>query len=346
MDTDSKPILFTRSEVSIHNSEASLWVIHSNKVYDITPFVSDHPGGAEWLCKFGGQDITSVMPDRDLHNHSKQAYHILEKLVVGEIIHKEQWTHNAKDSAATDTRDIKLADPSPDFIDPNKPIFTQIWNSSYTREFYLQQVHVPRHIPGPAVFFDNKVLEIFTKTPWYVIPMYWIPIMIVVWNIGLQYTTPDVMYKNYVLGLFVWTLLEYMMHRFIFHFDENIPEGTMAQVVHFTLHGFHHFLPMDSMRLVMPPVLSSTLAIILYYPLSCIIPPGIMHGLTCGVLTMYIVYDETHYWLHHGFFKWNVVKRLKSYHLEHHYRIYKLGFGITSDFWDRVFGTTFEKEPK
>ena len=60
----------------------------------------------------------------------------------------------------------------------------------------------------------------------------------------------------------------------------------------------------------------------------------------------YIMYDITHYVLHHTKLPkyFQTVKRL---HLEHHYKNYELGFGVTSPFWDVVFGTeltnTFEK---
>lgn len=33
------------------------------------------------------------------------------------------------------------------------------------------------------------------------------------------------------------------------------------------------------------------------------------------------------------------MRKLKKYHLEHHYKNYQLGFGVTSWFWDEVFGT-------
>jgi 4-hydroxysphinganine ceramide fatty acyl 2-hydroxylase len=52
----------------------------------------------------------------------------------------------------------------------------------------------------------------------------------------------------------------------------------------------------------------------------------------------YIMYDVTHYSLHHiRLPAW--LKELKTYHLDHHYKNYELGFGVTSKFWDKVFGT-------
>ena len=47
------------------------------------------------------------------------------------------------------------------------------------------------------------------------------------------------------IGNFLWTLLEYMLHRFLFHIDELLPDHPMAILLHFLLHGIHHYVPMD-----------------------------------------------------------------------------------------------------
>ncbi|OMJ11851.1 Ceramide very long chain fatty acid hydroxylase SCS7 [Smittium culicis] len=335
---------YSRSDVSTHNSRDSLWVINNNKIYDISSFNDAHPGGSEWLLKFGGQDVTFVMNDKDLHGHSSHAFNLLDDFLIGQIIETEKWdpySESSDKSSSNPSTASKIGIASDKFIDPNKPIFTQIWNSNFTKEFYLEQVHIPRHTPGTAVYFENSILELLTRTPWWLVPLFWVPIIYIMYTNGLTYTDNTTMLRMFIVGAAIWPMFEYLIHRFVFHVDEYIPEGTLSQVGHFTLHGFHHFLPMDNMRLVMPPVLSSFLAVCLYTPLSFLVPAGIRHGVFCGVVTMYIVYDEVHYWLHHGFFKWNLIKKLKSYHLEHHYREYKLGFGITSDLVDRVFNTTF-----
>ena len=47
------------------------------------------------------------------------------------------------------------------------------------------------------------------------------------------------------LGMLVWTLLEYFLHRFLFHIDDLMPDHPYAITLHFLLHGVHHYLPMD-----------------------------------------------------------------------------------------------------
>ena len=46
---------YTLSEVKAHNTAKSLWVVIKDKVYDVTPFLSEHPGGEETLIEQGGK---------------------------------------------------------------------------------------------------------------------------------------------------------------------------------------------------------------------------------------------------------------------------------------------------
>src|SRR5690606_37080935 len=65
----------------------------------------------------------------------------------------------------------------------------------------------------------------------------------------------------FLLGLAVWTLSEYLLHRFVFHFA---PKGKFMDRIHFIFHGVHHDYPRDRLRLVMPPSASIPMAVILY----------------------------------------------------------------------------------
>ncbi|KAF9044844.1 hypothetical protein BDZ89DRAFT_1008363 [Hymenopellis radicata] len=48
----------TLQQVSEHNSTASCWVIINNKVYDVTEFLSEHPGGGNIILKYAGKDAS------------------------------------------------------------------------------------------------------------------------------------------------------------------------------------------------------------------------------------------------------------------------------------------------
>lgn len=48
-----------------------------------------------------------------------------------------------------------------------------------------------------------------------------------------------------LLGMFSFSLLEYILHRFLFHSENYLLDNPMIRYVHFTLHGIHHMLPVD-----------------------------------------------------------------------------------------------------
>lgn len=70
-----------------------------------------------------------------------------------------------------------------------------------------------------------------------------------------------------VLGIFLWTLLEYSLHRWVFHLDAANQSGGVC-TFHFLLHGLHHKVPFDPYRLVFPPFPATIIASIVYIPLQ------------------------------------------------------------------------------
>ncbi|KAJ1832112.1 fatty acid alpha-hydroxylase [Coemansia sp. RSA 2711] len=334
---EAKQREYSRAEVAKHDSAASLWVVRGNQVFDLTSFHTDHPGGSDVLMQFGGQDITEAMRDATIHTHAIQAYRVLKDFYIGEITADERQDY-ADSGLGRDEMECVEEDK---FLDLTRPLVMQMWNSKFTRDFYIREVHKAHHLPQPAVFFENRFLEAFTRTPWWVIPLYWCPILATLLVLGARYEPFNVMLVGFAFGLVSWTLMEYSIHRFIFHYDENIPEGMLAQMAHFLLHGVHHYLPMDPLRLVMPPALSTFLGLNILGLLCLVFTPGMVHAVAAGLTAGYVMYDECHYWLHHGTSANKYLCQLKTYHLRHHYKDFKAGFGITSDFWDNIFGTQF-----
>ena len=114
----------------------------------------------------------------------------------------------------------------------------------------------------------------------------------------------------------------------------------MAITLHFLLHGVHHYLPMDKYRLVMPPTLFLALATPFWKLAHTIFSFNWYMGTAvfCGGVFGYVVYDLTHYFLHHAKLP-AFYQDTKKWHMQHHFMDYENGFGVTSRFWDRVFGT-------
>lgn len=84
--------LYTREEVAKHTESNDLWLIISNKVYDLTSFLDKHPGGEEVLLGQGGKDGTEVFEDI---GHSSDARQMMESYKVGEVVESQRTTGNA-----------------------------------------------------------------------------------------------------------------------------------------------------------------------------------------------------------------------------------------------------------
>ncbi|KAJ1659442.1 fatty acid alpha-hydroxylase [Dispira simplex] len=338
----SPTLEFTPQEVGTHNHRDSLWVTYLGKVYDITTFAEDHPGGIDYILEFAGEDIGEVMKDPAFHHHSESAYELLSEYCIGTLkgangisCSPRQETH-----ALVDT-DIQADYKTEHFLDLSRPLFLQMLRSNFTKEFYMEQVHKPRYLSYPAPFFGrDSYFELLSMTPWYVVPVLWLPrVAWYAWH-GYDIIQSWTTVASYmVLGLVLWSLLEYVLHRFVFHIEKLLPDHPLALTLHFTLHGVHHYLPMDRLRLVMPPALGFVLAYPLLQMGFAAFPPGIANALIAGTISGYIGYDLTHYYLHHGCPFFQHLRAMKTYHLAHHYKNFNLGFGVTVKIWDRFFGT-------
>lgn len=140
----------------------------------------------------------------------------------------------------------------------------------------------------------------------------------------------------FLAGVLIWTLLEYIIHRYIFHYE---PRSRWGRRLHFMVHGVHHDYPQDATRLVMPPSVSIPLAVLFYFAFSLVLGrfgPAVSAGFAFG----YVCYDSIHYATHHFAMSGGVGRWLKQYHLRHHYRDDHTGYGVSSPLWDYVFGTT------
>jgi sterol desaturase/sphingolipid hydroxylase (fatty acid hydroxylase superfamily) len=145
-----------------------------------------------------------------------------------------------------------------------------------------------------------------------------------------------------VCGIAIWSLVEYTMHRFVFHYE---PKSSWGKRLHFMVHGVHHDYPQDASRLVMAPIVSLPLAAI-FYGLFYLIFGQHTPAAFAGLLIGYLFYDMLHYATHHLPMKSGVWLFLKRYHLRHHYQDDHAGYGVSSPVWDHIFGTTSERGQK
>ncbi len=184
--------------------------------------------------------------------------------------------------------------------------------------------------------FKNPLFESLSKVPFFVPLIVYVPVVsYFCWkSFELNGVLPFLGYL--LLGLFVWTLTEYFLHRFIFHF---YPSSDWGKRIHFIFHGVHHDYPNDAQRLVMPPSASIPLALAFFFLFQWIMSPLMLDGFFAGFILGYLCYDMTHYMLHHAQFKNPFWKKLKQQHMLHHYNDSTTKYGVTSDIWDKVFRT-------
>jgi sterol desaturase/sphingolipid hydroxylase (fatty acid hydroxylase superfamily) len=138
-----------------------------------------------------------------------------------------------------------------------------------------------------------------------------------------------------VTGVASWTLFEYAMHRFIFHWNAR---WKAARAFVFVVHANHHEVPDDPGRSLMPPVVSIPVTGSVWLAFLAIFgPPGSL--LFLGFASGYVIYDAVHHACHHFPMRGPVFRALRRHHLRHHHAREDGNFAITAIFWDKVFGT-------
>ncbi|KAK5873975.1 hypothetical protein PBY51_018966 [Eleginops maclovinus] len=85
---------YTLEEIRLHNTSNDTWLIIHDKVYDITSFLEEHPGGEEVLIEQAGADATESFEDV---GHSTDAREMLEQYFLGELHMDDRLKQKPKD---------------------------------------------------------------------------------------------------------------------------------------------------------------------------------------------------------------------------------------------------------
>jgi 4-hydroxysphinganine ceramide fatty acyl 2-hydroxylase len=118
-------------------------------------------------------------------------------------------------------------------------------------------INEPKHLVNPVrdiILFDNPFLEMFTRTPWYLIPLAYVPT--IYYHLSLSNIEWEWTVVLLLGGILFWTFLEYFLHRWFFHSEDAwLPNHPLVLAHHFLIHGIHHAFPQDRWRLVFPVIL-------------------------------------------------------------------------------------------
>jgi sterol desaturase/sphingolipid hydroxylase (fatty acid hydroxylase superfamily) len=182
---------------------------------------------------------------------------------------------------------------------------------------------------------------------------------IIAWLLWRAFSTQPVVavFALVAVGLGVWTLTEYTIHRFLFHPPAQIEEDTRHVLrelaagapclpalptwrhrAYFLVHGVHHDFPSDSRRLVMPPSVSIPLTTLFFLAFWLLLGP-LTPAAFAAFLAGYLYYDTTHYLTHHGPARSAVGKNRRKRHFRHHFIESTHDYGVSSPLWDVVLGT-------
>ncbi len=196
---------------------------------------------------------------------------------------------------------------------------------------------------GPL--FKNKILEKFTRTSIFApIALHLTTSTILFWYGTARLEIPFIHAMiAMALGFVFWSFAEYMVHRFLYHTESN--QKSLFNLQH-KAHGIHHQFPIDPTRLAMPPLpglfLSSIFFLIFWlinHTYAFVFFPGFMIG--------YLGYISLHYAQHRVKSpKYGPWKALWKHHQVHHYVNPYVAFGVSTRFWDFVFGTMPGKRTK
>ncbi|XP_055598806.1 uncharacterized protein LOC129748288 [Uranotaenia lowii] len=356
-----------------------LVVRYRDATYDLTEFAHKHPGGLNTLNGLHEKDMQERFEKAP--GHSAAARYLMNEYKICDknnnsdsTIYKDDSSNSSKLSApskdnhmngapkngllngsrklngfttTTTTGGIPTStDESMEhLVDWTKPMLSQIPTLG---KHYSEWVNKP--VDRELRLFGPPWLENLTKTPWWLVPGFWIPTIFFLIHLGVREQlsrSPDdpvsirdhlslTVFVSLAIGVLVWTLLEYTLHRWVFHLDPK--DNKFLHTFHFLLHGLHHKVPFDPYRLVFPPVPAVLLATFFYQPVRLLLPHPLL--MLSGGLIGYLTYDMIHYYIHYGSPNGGHLYHMKRYHYQHHFVHHEQGFGISSTLWDDIFGTT------
>jgi dihydroceramide fatty acyl 2-hydroxylase len=146
------------------------------------------------------------------------------------------------------------------------------------------------------------------------------------------------------LGVGCWTLIEYLLHRFVLHVR------TQTLAIRHTierLHQGHHQDPGDEAKITVPvygsvPIGAALVGLFRLLTGSWEVAALLMIGSIGG----YLSYETVHFHIHCNATRGRWLRRRRRYHFFHHFKNQRRCFGVTTPLWDWVFGTAMPRHEK
>jgi sterol desaturase/sphingolipid hydroxylase (fatty acid hydroxylase superfamily) len=150
-------------------------------------------------------------------------------------------------------------------------------------------------------------------------------------------------------GMVAWTLLEYLVHRYVLHGRFPAGPGVYRRFTHRffdPLHWEHHARPWDSNHI--NGTLKDTLPFsAVFIALGLLTPRQIGAVFVAGLLRAYVIEEWVHQSVHYNNFNNRYFRYIRRHHLYHHSpKGMNAGYGLTNGFWDVVWSTRFPPEER
>ena len=206
----------------------------------------------------------------------------------------------------------------------------------YKGAFIKKPTHTTRD--QSIQLFNHPLLEKLTHVHPLIPLLMWVPVILFLWYRSLfsHHWGLGMMSVFAFMGILSWTLAEYLLHRFIFHYP---PQSRVSERLVYLFHGIHHDAPNEPTRLVMPPVPGILLGALFYSLFYGIGGTLFADPFFSFFVTGYLFYDYTHYAIHHFQPKTAWGTYVKRHHMLHHFSTPNAKWGVSTPLWDWVFGT-------
>jgi sterol desaturase/sphingolipid hydroxylase (fatty acid hydroxylase superfamily) len=183
--------------------------------------------------------------------------------------------------------------------------------------------------------FKNPILNSISHTSLMTVNIIYIPVIIYFLLQSFNHYPLLVNTLGLALGLVVWSFVEYITHRFTFHFKV---QNARLKYLHSIFHFMHHDYPNDKAKYQALLIITLPTAILYYYLLKWIFGT-LCEPIFAGFIIGYVLYEFAHFSTHKFNMQNKLTKALKHNHMRHHYFDNTKNFGVTSPLWDYVFNT-------
>lgn len=195
----------------------------------------------------------------------------------------------------------------------------------------------PRDERERVALFRSPILDLFTRTHPAAPYLLGVPFaLLCAWqaaSLGVGAGWGSLLFG---VGWLSWSLVEYLMHRFLFHAQV---ESETLRIATLLAHGHHHVWPQDPRRIAATPVQLLSTALLFHGAFRLVLGPdawwAAMAGATCG----YVAYEAVHWLAHHGRPRSRVLRALKAHHMRHHHLEPGTRWGIGTPLFDWIFRT-------